>query len=65
MHNDALLSTAQVAERLGKDVATINRYVRLGRLIPSMQFPGAKGARMFHPSELERFVATTTKAATS
>jgi len=59
MQNDALLSTAQVAERLSKDVATINRYVRLGRLTPSMQFPGAKGARMFHPAEVERFAATT------
>jgi predicted site-specific integrase-resolvase len=59
MQNDALLSTAQVAERLGKDVATINRYVRLGRLTPSMQFPGVKGARMLHPAEVERFAAAT------
>lgn len=58
MHNAEYLSTAEVAAQLGRNVATVNRYVRLGRLKPSMQFPGEKGARLFHPAEVERFAAT-------
>jgi excisionase family DNA binding protein len=58
MHNAEYLTTAQVAEQLGCNVATVNRYVRHGRLKPSMQFPGLKGARMYHPAEVERFAAT-------
>ena len=60
MPNAEHLSTAEVAERLGKNVATINRYVRLGRLTPAFQFPGAKGARLFHVDEVERLAAEVT-----
>lgn len=64
MPND-LLPTSEVAKRLGKSVYTVNRYVRDGVLTPTMQLPGAKGARLFHPAEVERFAATLASEATS
>lgn len=57
MPND-LIPTAEVAKRLGKSVYTVNRYVRDGVLTPTMQLPGTRGARLFHPAEVERFAAT-------
>jgi excisionase family DNA binding protein len=57
MPND-LLTTAQVAERLGLSVYTINRYVRDGRIRAEMQMPGSKGARLYHPAEIDRFAGS-------
>jgi excisionase family DNA binding protein len=42
-----LLTTEQAAERLGKHVATINRWALEGKLVPAFQAPGVRGARMF------------------
>ena len=61
--NEQLLTTAQVAERLGVSVATVNRKAKDGDLRPEMEFPGRNGARLFHPSEVERFAATLNGAA--
>ena len=58
MSNDELLFTTAVAERFEVTTRTVNRWVREGRLRPQMQGPGTKGARMFHPTEVERFAAT-------
>jgi excisionase family DNA binding protein len=58
VRNDQLLTTAQVAERLGLSVATVNRRAKDGELRPEMEFPGRTGARLFHPAEVERFAAT-------
>ena len=58
MSNDELLFTADVAERLNVTARTVNRWVRDGRLKAQMQGPGSKGARMFHPAEVDRFAAT-------
>ncbi len=52
---NGLLTTAEVAERLGISVATVNRHARAGQLRPDAQMPGSKGARLFHPSEVDRF----------
>lgn len=52
-----LLTTAEVAARLNRSVYTVSRYVREGVLRPTMQLPGANGARLFHPAEVERFIA--------
>lgn len=57
MPNAEHLNTRQVAARIGKDESTVNRYVRQGLLRPSFQFPGLRGARLFHPDEVERFAA--------
>ncbi len=57
MPND-LITTAEVAVRLNRSVYTVNRYVREGLITPTMQLPGTKGARLFHPAEVDRFAAT-------
>lgn len=65
MSNNELLFTADLATRFNVTTRTVNRWVREGRLRPTIQGPGAKGARMFHPAEVERFAATLTAEATS
>lgn len=62
MSNSELLTTAQVAERLRVTPYSVNRYVRQGLLRPTIQLPSAKGARLYHPSEVERFAAAAKRA---
>ena len=57
MPNAEHLNTREVADRLGKDVATVNRYVRTGKLQPTFQFPGLRGARLFDPADVEALAA--------
>ena len=57
MPNAEHLNTRQVADRLGRDVATVNRYVRDGKLEPTFQFPGLRGARLFDPAAVEALAA--------
>lgn len=57
-----LLTTSQVADALGLSVYTINQYVRDGKLRVEVQAPGPKGARLYHPAEVERFAASRTEA---
>lgn len=53
-----LLTTAQVAEQLARSVSFINTAASEGRLKVEVQFPGKKGARLYHPAEVDRFAAT-------
>jgi len=48
------LTTAQVAERLKVNAATVNRWVVEDRITPVFTGPGAKGARFFRPADVER-----------
>ena len=57
-----LLTTAQVAEHLGRSVSYINQAAVAGRINATMQLPGAKGARLFHPAEVDRFASTLAEA---
>lgn len=57
MDTTDLIPTADVAEMLGKSVATINRWAAENKLVPAMEFPGKKGARMFRRSEVEALLA--------
>ncbi len=57
MPNAEHLNTRQVADRLGRDVATVNRYVRDGKLQPTFQFPGLRGARLFDPAAVDQLAA--------
>jgi excisionase family DNA binding protein len=50
-----LLSTAQVAEILGKSVPTVNRWVREGALKPTTKLPGISGAYVFTREAVEDF----------
>jgi predicted site-specific integrase-resolvase len=47
-----LLTTAQVAEKLGKSVATVNRWAADGRLKPAAKAPGIRGAWLFDPADV-------------
>ena len=58
-----LLTTAQVADQLGRSVSFINSAAAEGRIKPQYQLPGTKGARLYHPAEVERFAATLNGAA--
>lgn len=49
-----LLTTAQVAERLGKTPRTVQRMVAAGVLIPFATLPGKTGAHLFKPDDVER-----------
>jgi hypothetical protein len=50
-----LLTTAQTAELLGKDVATVNRYAAEGRLPAAHKLPGRTGANLFSPDTVDAF----------
>lgn len=65
MSNNELLFTADVAARFGVTARTVNRWVREGRLSAQLQGPGTKGARLFHPAEVERFAASMPAAEAS
>jgi len=47
MDQTTLLTTEQVAERLGKSVATVNRLAVRDRLPAAVQLNGVRGARLF------------------
>lgn len=53
-----LITTAQVAERLGKTPRTVQRMVASGALVPAATFPGKTGANLFDPSDIDRLLQT-------
>ena len=55
-HVNKMLNTQQVAKRLGKSPATINRAVRLGRLTPDLEGDGDTGARWYLPETIDAYV---------
>lgn len=63
MQASELISTAETARLLGKSVATINRWVVLGKIKPAHEMPGETGARLFRRSDVERIVAKRAQAA--
>lgn len=58
-----LLTTAQVAEHLGRSVSFVNAAAAAGRVEVEVQVPGSTGARLYHPAEIERFAATLAASA--
>ena len=54
---DDLITTAQTAKRLRRDVRTIHRWVRIGRLTPAAQVPGCRGDMLFRPADVERLAS--------
>lgn len=50
-----LLSTIKIAEELGVERQTVNRWVRQKKLTPVFQTTTDTGARVFLRSEVERF----------
>lgn len=49
-----LITTAQVAKRLGRDVTTVHQMARDGRITPAGKLPGETGAYLFEPAEVDR-----------
>jgi predicted site-specific integrase-resolvase len=50
---DDLIGSAEAAEILGKDQATISRWVANGTLTPATKLPGLSGAFLFHRTDIE------------
>ena len=59
MEND-LLTTSQVAERIGVTVRTVNRWVAAGRLEPAITFPGHTGPNLFRHDAVDDFLSERT-----
>lgn len=64
MHNDAhdgssLLTTAEVAQMLGRHVATVSRMVARGDLTPTVKVPGKTGAFLFSREAVEAIAKST------
>ena len=49
-----LIPTSEAARRLGRNVSTVHRWVRAGRLQPAVKTPGIRGARLFHAADVDR-----------
>ena len=67
MHNtdlvpNPLLTSKQVADRLGVSVSTISRLVASGRLKPALRLDGIRGAMWFKPADLNRYERAKAKA---
>lgn len=48
----ALLTTEQVARKLGKSVSTINRWAKDGRIVPKVEATGVRGARFYETADV-------------
>ena len=60
-----LLTSVQVAARLGKSARTIHRMVQAGVLRPVQKLPGPNGAFLFRPEDVERLSDLPTERATA
>ena len=60
-----LLTSAEVAERLGIDRGTLSRWVQAGQIKRAMKLPGKNGAALFDPAEVERALAESQEQAAS
>lgn len=57
-----LITTAEVAEILGKSVPTVNRWAAEGRLQPAQKLPGQRGAYLFRRADVEALMDTEASA---
>jgi predicted DNA-binding transcriptional regulator AlpA len=55
--DDEILSTAQVAELIGKSARTVARMAEAGTLRPIHQLPGRNGAYLFLRGDVEALLA--------
>lgn len=58
MHNGSeiptYLGSAEVCERIGIDRSTLIRWIQTDRIAFAQKIPGARGAYLFDPAEVER-----------
>lgn len=59
-----LITTAQVAERAGVSRRAVTRWVDAGRLTPTQQLPGLRGALLFDAETVDAFLAEETTTIT-
>lgn len=57
-HGLKLITTRQVAERIGIDVSTVARWVRDGKITPAFEADGLTGVRLFDPADVDAFIAS-------
>lgn len=48
-----LMTAAEVAERLECSIKTVARLANAGTLPTAVKAPGLRGARLFHPDDVE------------
>lgn len=60
-----LLTTKQVADRLGRTVRQVHGLVERGELTPADRLPPPRGALFFHPAEVDRYIAVAAAEAAS
>ena len=58
-----LLTTAEVAERLGRTARTVVRLVEAGDLTPVTKTPGIRGAYLFAERDVTRYLTKRDRAA--
>lgn len=59
---DELLTADQAAERAGVTRRTISRWAESNRLPTALRLPGDKGARLFHPADIDAILSPTDTA---
>lgn len=62
MTTSTLLSTGQVAKRLGIDRRTVLQRVGTGRLVPAQKLDGPNGAFLFDAEQVDELVAAKDEA---
>lgn len=60
-HQD-LITSADVAQKIGVHVTTVARWVAAGSLRPAMKLPGETGAYLFDRAEVEQLASERASA---
>ena len=58
--NDSLITTAEVAERLGRTVRQVHYLIEAGRLAPVIKGNGPRGPMFFDQSHVDTLAASLT-----
>jgi excisionase family DNA binding protein len=53
-----LLTTRQVADRLGVTVSTVSRWAKFGDITVAARLPGKRGQMLFDPVDVAKFEIT-------
>lgn len=61
----ALIGTTEAAERCKVNRTTFFRWVQLGKIAPKVRMPGATGAMLFDPDEVDALAAPVETEAVS
>lgn len=59
MPSSSVLTTGQVATRLGIDRRTVLLRVQRGALVPTMKLDGPRGAYLFDAEQIDRTAGTS------